>query len=272
VPASRLTLPGNLYADYVTLAIGSGLALFLYPHTLTGALASKSRFVVQRNSIFLPIYTIMLGLLAMLGYLAIAAGIRPDRHYGNNIAVPALLDKMFPPWFAGFGLASIAIGALVPAAMMAIACGNLFARNIWSELKPSASPKQQTQVSKLASLVVKLGAVGFVVGVPTTYVINFQLAAGVWILQTLPAIFLGLLLKQLPARATLVGWVVGTTYGTYLLVKVGFVTSSYDFGWGAHHTRLFIGVPALALNLVVTLGLALALRQRGEELAPARAS
>jgi SSS family solute:Na+ symporter len=273
VPASQLTLPGNLYANYVTLAIGSGLALFLYPHTLTGALASKSRFVVQRNSIFLPIYTIMLGLLALLGYLAIAAGIKPDAHFGNNIAVPALFDQVFPPWFAGFALASIAIGALVPAAMMAIASANLFARNIWLELKPGASPAEQTQVSKIASLVVKFGAVGFVILLPTTFVINFQLAAGVWILQTLPAVFGGLLWKRLSSRATILGWAVGTAYGSYLLANARFATSSHDFGWGSHHTKLFIGVPALALNLAVALGVMVALRLRGgEELTPVRSS
>jgi len=262
VPAKQLTLPGNLYADYATLAIGSGLALFLYPHTLTGALASRSAGVIRRNSIFLPIYTVMLGLLAILGYFAIVAGVHPDRHYGNNAAFPALLDKVFPPWFAGFGLASIAIGALVPAAMMAIAAANLFARNIWLELKPSASPREQTQVSKLASLVVKFGAVGFVLAVPTTFVINFQLAAGVWILQTLPAVFLGLVWRKLAAPAALAGWAVGTAIGTFLLVKVGFDSSSYDFGWSGHHVKLFIGVPALAANLAVAAGVTLTLLAR----------
>jgi solute:Na+ symporter, SSS family len=270
VPRSRLILPRHLDADYVTLAIGSGLALFLYPHTLTGALASKSRFVVQRNSIFLPVYTLMLGLLAVLGYLAIAAGVRPDRHYGNNIAVPALLDSVFPPWFAGFGLASIAIGALVPAAMMAIAAANLFSRNVWLELKPTASAAEQAQVSKIASLVVKFGAVAFVVAVPTTYVVNFQLAAGVWILQTLPAVFLGVVWRRLPARAALAGWAVGTAYGTYLLVRVHFDSSSYAFGLGAHRTELFIGVPALAANLVVAGVVAVVYSRRGD--APALAS
>jgi solute:Na+ symporter, SSS family len=267
VPASQLTLPGNLYADYVTLAIGSGLALFLYPHTLTGALSSKDSSVVKRNCIFLPVYTVMLGLLAIMGYLAIAAGIKPDAHFGNNIAVPALFDQVFPSWFAGFALASIAIGALVPAAMMAIASANLFSRNIWLELKPNASAKEQTQVSKVVSLFVKFGAVAFVVLVPTTFVINFQLAAGVWILQTLPAVFIGLFWRGLPARAVLAGWAAGTAYGTYLLVKVGFVTSSYVFGLAGHDTQVFIGIPALGLNLVVALGVTLALRLRGEGLA-----
>ncbi len=264
IPTSKLVLPHNLSADYVTLAIGSGLALFLYPHTLTGALASKSRFVVQRNSIFLPVYTIMLGLLAILGYFAIVAGVKPDAHYGNNIAIPALFDKVFPPWFAGIGLASIAIGALVPAAMMAIAAANLFARNVWRELRPAASPHEQTQVSKIASLVVKFGAVGFVLAAPTTYVVNFQLAAGVWILQTLPAVFLGVVWQRLSARAALAGWAVGTAYGTYLLVRAGFDTSSASFGFGSHHTQLFVGIPALAANLLVAGAVTLVLRLRGE--------
>ena len=254
VPAEKLALPHSLEANYVTLAIGSALALFLYPHTLTGALSSKSRSVVQRNSIFLPVYTVMLGLLAVLGYLAIAAGIKPDAHYGANVAVPALFNQVFPAWFAGFALASIAIGALVPAAMMAIAAANLFTRNVYVEfVKPDATSKEQTRVSKLASLVAKFGAVGFVVVAPTTFVITFQLAAGVWILQTLPAVFLALFWRKLDPRATLVGWAVGTTIGTWLLIDVGFKTSSYAFGWGDHRTTLFIGIPALLANLSVAV-------------------
>jgi SSS family solute:Na+ symporter len=262
VPHKDLVLPGNLYADFATLALGSGLALFLYPHTLTGALSSSSRFVVQRNSIFLPVYTVMLGLLAILGYMAVADGITPDKHYGANIAVPALFDKVFPPAFSGFALASIAIGALVPAAMMAIAAANLFARNVYAEIRPAASPKEQTRVSKIASLFVKFGAVGFVVAVPTTFVINFQLAAGVWILQTLPAVFLALIWRKLDAWSTLAGWLVGTTIGTVLLVHVGFASSSYAFGWGDHREKLFIGVPALAANLVVVVAGTAAVRMR----------
>ncbi|MFL5928488.1 MAG: hypothetical protein ACJ77E_16275 [Gaiellaceae bacterium] len=80
---------------------------------------------------------------------------------------------------------------------------------------------------------------------PTTYFVNFQLAAGVWILQTLPAVFLGVLLPRLPARAALAGWAVGIAYGTYLLTSVSFDSSSTSFGLGSHHVTLFIGVPAL---------------------------
>src|SRR5215475_9044973 len=40
--------------QYITLAFGSALALFLYPHSVTGVLASRSRNVIKRNMSALP--------------------------------------------------------------------------------------------------------------------------------------------------------------------------------------------------------------------------
>jgi len=103
--------------SYVTLAIGSLLALFLYPHSLTGLLSSASSKAIRRNAILLPIYSLALALLALLGFTAVAAGVKTDPAYasgfaafGNNFAIPALFLHMFPPWFAGLAFAAIAIG------------------------------------------------------------------------------------------------------------------------------------------------------------------
>src|SRR5579859_829989 len=81
------------YLPYTTLALGSALALFLYPHSLTGTLSSNSRDVVKRNAALLPIYSLMLGLLALLGYMAIAAKVHLPAAYKTNGAVPALIDQ-----------------------------------------------------------------------------------------------------------------------------------------------------------------------------------
>ena len=142
---------------YVTLAFGSALALFLYPHSITGVLASRSRDVIKRNMSALPAYSLLLGLIALLGYMAIAAKTKPIGT-DNNTIVPVLFDQLFPQWFAGIAFAAVAIGALVPAAIMAIAAANLFTRNIYKEyLKPDATPAQEAAVSKVTSLVVKIG-------------------------------------------------------------------------------------------------------------------
>src|SRR5215216_2475054 len=151
-------LPATGQLGYATLALGSALALFLYPHSITGVLAASNRDVLKRNMSALPIYSFALGLIALLGYMAIAAGTQPIGT-DNNTIVPELFQTMFPSWFAGVAFAAIAIGALVPAAIMSIAAANLFTRNIYRDfLKPNATHAEEAKVSKLVSLVVKVGA------------------------------------------------------------------------------------------------------------------
>ena len=79
----------------------------------------------------LPAYSIALGLIALLGVMAIAAGVKVAT---PQDAVPQLVLWAFPSWFAGFCFAAIALGALVPAAVMSIGAANTFTRNVW---KPS---------------------------------------------------------------------------------------------------------------------------------------
>ena len=274
VPASKLNLPPALFAGYSTLALGSALALFLYPHAITGTFASKSQRVIKRNSAFLPAYSFLLGLIALFGYMAIAAGIKPVAPYGANSAVPLLIQFAFPTWFAGFALAAIAIGALVPASVMSIAAANLFTRNIWTEyVRPHATPREESQVSKIVSLLVKVGAVGFIL-IPglTKYAITLQLAGGVWILQTLPAVFLALYVRRLDRWAVGLGWLAGMVSGTYWLVANGFSSSltAYPIG-GAAGTKMYIGLVAFAINLVVVVaGSAIAIATRGREARPER--
>src|SRR3954466_14520046 len=92
-PASLIPAKDTAQMAYGTLALGSALALFLYPHVITGTLSAKSQNVVRRNMAILPAYTLMLGLLALLGYMTIAAGLKPT---AATFAIPDLFIKYFP--------------------------------------------------------------------------------------------------------------------------------------------------------------------------------
>ena len=247
--------------QYITLAFGSGLALFLYPHTQTGVLASKNRDVIKRNMAALPAYSLVLGLIALLGYMAIAAGIKPD-HGDLSTVVPLLFDKMFPPWFAGVAFAAIGIGALVPAAIMSIAAANLLTRNVYVEfVRPDASPAQQARVSKAASLFVKLGALLCVLAIDPQFSIDLQLIGGVIILQTLPSVGLGLFTRW-PHRTGLVaGWFAGMAAGIWMLYTVpNPATHHAHFGGSAFNLShlggpditIYAGFVAVTVNLIVT--------------------
>jgi SSS family solute:Na+ symporter len=218
-PSSLLLQPSQ-YSAYITLALGSALAILMYPHYLTGILSSSSPAVIRRSNVALPLYSLLLALLATCGYMAIAAGIKPDT---TNDTIPQLFLAMFPPWFAGVGFAAIAIGALVPAAIMSIASANLFTRNIYREyINPQCTHTQESSNAKVVSLVVKLGALAFVLGLPTQYAINLQLFAGGWILQTFPALVFGAYTRWFHRRALLAGWAAGIFISTYMFATNGF--------------------------------------------------
>ncbi|MEU3922823.1 monocarboxylate uptake permease MctP [Streptomyces sp. NPDC029004] len=247
---------------YATLALGSALALFMYPHSITATLSSRSRDVIRRNTTILPLYSLMLGLLALLGFMAIAAGVKVKN---GQLAIPQLFENMFPDWFAGVAFAAIGIGALVPAAIMSIAAANLFTRNIYKDfIKPDATPAQETKVSKLVSLLVKVGALAFVLTMDKTVAINFQLLGGIWILQTFPSLVGGLFTRWFHRWALLAGWAAGMIYGTAAAYGVASPTQKHFGGSSAEIPGFgeigYIGLTAFVLNVVVTVVLTFVLR------------
>jgi SSS family solute:Na+ symporter len=246
--ATGLILKPEQMLPYATLALGSALAAFMYPHTLTGIFASKSADTIRKNAILLPAYTLLLGLIALLGYMAHAANIKVD---SPNDVVPVLFQVLFPSWFAGFSFSAIAIGALVPAAVMSIGAANLFTRNVWkSYVDPGISHAGEAAVAKIASLVVKAGALAFILFLPTQYAIDLQLLGGLWILQTFPALVFGLFTRWFRAQGLLLGWAVGIGWGSWTawshglkpLATIHLGDASYAF---------YVGLGALILNIAV---------------------
>ena len=266
-PADGTLLNANNQLNYAMLALGSAMALFLYPHSITSVLASKNRNVIKRNMAALPAYSFVLGLIALLGFMAIAAGVKPLTSNGKpdgNTVVPLLFDKLFPDWFTGVAYAAVGIGALVPAAIMSIAAANLFTRNIYREyFRRDATDREEATVSKLVSLIVKLGAVGFILLLDPQFSIDLQLIGGVIILQTLPSVALGLITRWFHRGGLIAGWAAGMAAGLWMLYRIpNPVTKKVHFGGSAYplsdiglDTKMtgYVGVIALAVNLVVAV-------------------
>jgi SSS family solute:Na+ symporter len=248
-------------------------------------LAAGGRNVIKRNMSALPAYSLLLGLLALLGYVAIAAGSapivnaatgRPD----SNTIIPVLFGTQFPAWFAGVAYAAIGIGALVPAAIMSIAAANLWTRNIYKPyLRRDADSRAEARQAKLASLVVKLGAVAFIVFIDPQYAIDLQLIGGVLILQTLPVVAIALYTRWFHRWGLLAGWAVGLAWGLSMLYAIpNPATGAAHFGGAAlklgtlsilgwepfagSPVQIYAGLIALGGNLVVAVLATVALQQR----------
>jgi solute:Na+ symporter, SSS family len=257
VPGANTT---GAYGIYATLALGSALALFLYPHSLTGILSASSGHAIRRNAAMLPGYSLMLGLLALVGFFALAAGVAnlPDyadgfKQFGNNFAVPALFLHSFPAWFVGIAFAAIGIGALVPAAIMSIAAANLYTRNIHREfINRNPTDKQEAQMAKWVSLVVKFGALIFIIFVPSQYAIYLQLLGGILIVQTLPAVMLGVYTRWFNDWALLVGWAVGTGLGTWMFIAAN-LTPNYPLAFAGYTLPGYTAFYTVILNLAIAV-------------------
>lgn len=266
-PGDGITIAGSGQLNYAMLALGSAMALFLYPHSVTGVLAARNRNCIKRNMAALPAYSLVLGLIALLGYMAIAADVKPVTTDGKpdaNTAVPVLFDQMFPDWFAGIAFAAVGIGALVPAAIMSIAAANLFTRNIYREyIRRDATEKQEATVSKVVSLLVKAGAVACILALDPQFSIDLQLIGGVIILQTLPAVALGLMTRWFHRGALIAGWIGGMAAGLWMLYQIPnpakgkehFGGSAYPLGDLGFDTTMtmYAGMLALAVNVAVAL-------------------
>ncbi|EME56716.1 monocarboxylate uptake permease MctP [Amycolatopsis decaplanina] len=275
-PADGILLNANNQLQYATLALGSALALFLYPHSLTSVLASRGRSVIKRNMVALPAYSLVLGLLALLGYVAISASVSPIKNNATgkpdtNTVVPVLFDSQFSSWFAGIAFAAIGIGALVPAAIMSIAAANLWTRNIYKEyIKKDATPGQEAKQAKLASLIVKFGAVAFILFIDPQFSIDLQLIGGVLILQTLPAVAISLYTRWFHRWGLIAGWAVGIGWGLIMLYNIpNPATGKAHFGGSAlklgdlsilgwhpfsgSPVQIYVGFVALIANLLIAV-------------------
>jgi SSS family solute:Na+ symporter len=283
-PTGVFVPDSSSYWAYASLAFGSALALFMYPHSMTAVLSGKTRNTIRRNAAILPAYSLLLGLLALLGFAAIAAKTSVfglDGVANAQLAVPHLFQENFPSWFAGIAFSAIAIGALVPSAIMSIAAANLFTRNVYKEyIRPDATHREEAQASKIASLVVKFGALLFVLALDKQNAINMQLLGGVWILQTFVSIVAGLFTRWLHHWALLAGWAVGMVYGTIAAYNVTVpkvvttlvngepvskVAGTRHFGGSIANfpftdTKVYIALTALLLNVIVAVIATLILR------------
>jgi SSS family solute:Na+ symporter len=144
----------------------------------------------------------------------------------------------------------------VPAAIMSIACANLFTRNLYKEfLRPHCSEADEARIAKIVSLVVKIGAVVFILAIPQAYAIQLQLLGGIWIIQLLPPILLGLYTRGFNALALLIGWAAGTAIGTYMAATQGFTSSVYPLEIFGTTVPGYAALYSVLINLLICAAL-----------------
>jgi len=259
--AAGLLLAPEQIMPFITLAIGSTFALLMYPHSMTAILSVRNGNTIRINAIALPAYSVMLGLIALMGYMAHAAGVHVT---DPQDAVPHLILTIFPDWFVGFCFAAIAIGALVPAAIMSIGAANTFTRNIFKPfVNPGINPREETWLAKLMSLIIQVGALIFVLRASTRFALDLQLLGGIGMAQVFPAVVFGLFTRWFSGWALFAGWATGMGLGTWLAwTPNAWVPVHAVFG---ANFAVYNGVTAIVANILVASLLSAALPNRARD-------
>ena len=122
---------------------------------------------------------------------------------------------------------------------------------------------QESNVAKIVSIVVKFGALIFVLEMKSTYAIQLQLLGGIWMCQTLPSVLLALYTRFFHPMALLAGWATGLIVGTWMVSELAFKSSTYTLYLFGLEIPCYAAVSALVLNIAVSYGLTLIINAVG---------
>lgn len=118
-------------------------------------------------------------------------------------------------------------------------------------------------MAKWVSLVVKAGALVFIVFIPLQYAIWLQLLGGVFMIQTFPSVILGLFTRWFHPWALALGWLVGTALGIWMFFSVTPPGPVYPMALAGHVFPGYTALYTLALNLAVAVVLTIVFKAMG---------
>ena len=273
VPGGRADLGAERkWGPYITLALGSAMALFMYPHALTGTLAASSGRAIRFNTMTLPAYSLR------------ARPYRAARHDGDcGGGEGQLADRR------GAAAHSVGVSRLVRRLLLrrdrarrpGAGGGDVDRRRqhvhpqrLEAVHHPQMTSVEESVVAKLVSLIVKIGALLVIFSVPTQFAVDLQLLGGVWMIQIFPALIFGLFTRWWSGWALLVGWAVGIVVGTALSWTAKGWAPVHKLAWdipglGPLDSGLgfaaYNGLTAVLLNIAVATLLSLVMRSRAPD-------
>jgi SSS family solute:Na+ symporter len=206
--AEWLTLPGHESPGlgvlwFISTCILNGVAFTVFPSFVAGYLGSKSANTIRRNSIFLPMYSLLLLVPVMLGMAALF--IVPNLET-NDLALLTMVTQELPGWIVGIVGVAGALSAIVPMAVFMLCIGTMWGKSVIGLGKDDpARHKRLSQVVVFASGAVALAcALLFPDALVRLSVLSYE-----GIAQLVPAVVGGLLWRRMTMHGALAGILVG---------------------------------------------------------------
>lgn len=243
---------------FITSILLSALGFFMWPHYFGAVYSSKDAKTFRRNAMFLPLYQLVLLFVFFVGLSAYL--VVPGLANGDLSLLRVVRDGL-PSGVVGLVGAAGLFCALVPGAMLLTTSATMLARNVYQEIRPSATDKQVGRVAKIMVPVITLIAL-YLTFQGGEAIVNLLLLGYAFVTQLFPSMVMSLLNRNPVNKwGAGSGMVVGAiivavlTIGSYTVGDVlPFLPSSLQ--------HLNVGVLALLANVIVCVLVSFATRDR----------
>lgn len=246
-----LTFPeeGLSISWYISTVLITVFGFYMWPHTFGSVFSAKNENVFRKNTIMLPLYTLMLLFVFFVGFTAILQ-VPGLQGADGDLSLLRLSLTTFDPWSVGIIGAAGLLTALVPGSMLLMTGATLLAKNVYKVMAPATTDAQIAKTAKLLVPVISLVSLYFTLGGGDTLVTLLLMGYSL-VTQLFPA-----LLFSLPKQP----WV--NKYGAFAGILAGVATVAYVTvanvtlatmfpHWPSAIKDLNIGVVALLVNIVV---------------------
>jgi SSS family solute:Na+ symporter len=239
----HLTMPGSTpnlgHGWFISSVLLTALGFYMWPQLFAASFTARSGNILRRNSIVMPLYSITMPLMFIVGFSAVLVlpGLKD-----SNMALLTMVRTTFPAWFLGVIGGAGALTAMVPAAIQLLTGATLFAKNLFRPiLAPGMTDRQVGQLAKFMVLVLTSGAL-FLAIHSSLSLVSLLLIGYAGVAQLFPGVVLGLFCKRV------------TTVGVFAGLTVGVATTAFLILAGRDpYYGLNAGFIALCLNLGVTV-------------------
>jgi SSS family solute:Na+ symporter len=263
-----LALPerGQGFVWFISTVLLTALGFYMWPHAFGALFTARDARVIRRNTIFMPLYQLILLFAFFVGFAAILKV--PGLKGGEvDLALFKISIATFDPWFVGVIGGAGVLTALVPGSLILMCAATLFANDLVAPTLGITSPDRIARIARASVPIWALIAVWFSIGGNQT-IVALLLMGYAFVTQLFPALLASLMPRNpVPSAGAIAGIAAGvcmvaltTTEHLTLTNLMPFLPPALD--------DVNVGVAALVLNVVV-LGLVSALHRPRLETNPA---
>lgn len=249
-----LTFPdeGLSVSWYISTVLVTVFGFYMWPHTFGSVFSAKNENVFRKNTVMLPLYTIMLLFVFFVGFTAILQ-VPGLKGADGDLSLLRLSLKTFDPWIVGVIGAAGLLTALVPGSMLLMTAATLLAKNVYKVMAPTASEARVAKVAKLLVPVLSLISLYFTLSGGDTLVTLLLMGYSL-VTQLFPALLFSLHRQPWVNKyGAFAGITAGVLTVAYVTISKVTVASMFP-NWPAVIKDLNIGVIALLVNIIIMFG------------------